>query len=145
MSGKDLGTFHLRIEFKDGRGYIQRWDTGARYTHGCRNVTRLDAQRIESVHDDVDDLLDTMLYMYTEGNYSCDCNKMIFWRRSQQLPDQDDETGAKRCQLLGVIGDEQGSRFLYEECGDKIELGKLTAIFPNGEEKVLLEQTGDSK
>ena len=114
--GKDLGTYHLRIELKDGRGWIQEWRTGARYTHGSGLWTKLDASRIEPRWDDEDDLFSTMVYMYTEGNYSCDCNKSLFWLRSQQM-DEENEL----------------------DCGDTMELLRLTAIKPMGGEQVLYE------
>jgi len=115
--GKDLGTYHLRVELKDGRGWIQIWETGARYTHGSGSCTKLDATRIEPTWDDEDDLFSTMLYMYTEGNYSCDCNRSLFWLRSQQLSEDE-----------------------KLECGETMQLLKLTVIKPGGGEEVLLEQ-----
>lgn len=110
---KDLGTYYLRVEFEDGRGYIQSWQTGARYTNGAGEVSPLDAFRINPTWDDELDVFHMMQYAYEEGNYSCDCNRQLFWLRSQQRLDEAEED---------------------MPCGDTIKLRMLTAIRPDGTE-----------
>lgn len=112
---RDLGTYHLRVEFKDGRGYIQRWETGWRFTHGTPENSPLTASPISPTYEDEQALLDNMLSMYEHGNYSCDCNKRLFLARAAQEPEPEDDN----------------------QCGDSIELLRLTAIRPDMSEVVL--------
>src|SRR5580765_2651563 len=112
--GRDLGTYYLRVELKDGRGWIDQWNTSGRYTNGSATQSPLSAIRIQPTWDSEQDVFRTMEYMYMEGNYSCDCNKMLFWLRSQQM-DDDVET----------------------PCGDTMTIQRLTAIRPDGSEHVL--------
>lgn len=114
MTAHDLGTYHLRVELKDGRGWIDKWSTNARYTNGSAEHSPLTASRIGCIYTHEQDLFDNMIYMYTKGNYSCDCNKTLSWCRSQQL-EEPSET----------------------RCGDTMELKQLTAIRPDGSECVL--------
>lgn len=111
---RDLGTYYLRVELRDGRGWIDVWNTGARYTGGSPEHSPLSASRIKPSYEDELAVLDSMHFMYTDGNYSCDCNKTLFWHRSQQTPEPDDA-----------------------ECGDAMALKRLTAIRPDGTEVVL--------
>lgn len=115
----DLGTWHVRVVLADGRGFIAKHNTGARYTGGTQDVSPLDAQRIPPPFASVDDVLETIEFMYTEGNYSCDCNKALTLARSQQKEDPD------------------------VECGDTMQLRSLIAIAPNGEEHDLLKRAGN--
>ena len=110
---KDLGTYYLRVEFKGGDGYIQRWDTAHRYTNGMGNEQPLDASYIPPTYESEQELFDNMEWMYLQGNYSCDCNKKLFLATSRQ----------EEC--------------LNDECGDTMEIEKLTAIRPDRTEKVL--------
>ena len=111
---KDLGTYHLRVEFEDGSGYIQQFSTGMRYTDGRDNNHPLTAQPISPAWESEDDLFRTMEYMYLEGNYSCDCNKKLFLADAIQAEGEPNE-----------------------DCGDEIKLKRLTAIRPDGTERVL--------
>lgn len=111
---RDLGTYHLRVELTDGRGWIDTWNTGARYTRGTQDHSPLDASRIPPFYADEADVFTGMVFMYTEGNYSCDCNRTLFWCRSQQLAEPDDPP-----------------------CGETMVLARLTAIRPDGTEAVL--------
>jgi hypothetical protein len=114
MNGRDLGTYHLRVELADGRGWIDTWNTGARYTNGSAEHSPLSAYRIKPLYDTEADLFDNMRFMYTDGNWSCDCNKTLFWCRSQQLSEPDESV-----------------------CGDTMVLAKLTVIRPDGTEHAL--------
>lgn len=116
MSPKDLGTYHLRVELADGRGWLDRWQTGARYTNGSSNQSPLDAQRINPTWESEEDLFQSMHFMYTDGNYSCDCNKTLFWCRAQQLQEPE-----------------------HVDCGDAMGLKRLTVIRPDGSEHTLFE------
>lgn len=113
---RDLGTYHLRVELADGRGWISKWSTGYRYTNGTEHESPLTAMVIEPTWGSEEDLFDTMISMYLHGNYSCDCNKTLFWCRSQQMEEPEDIP-----------------------CGDMMELQRLTAIRPDQTEKVLWE------
>lgn len=108
---RDLGTYYLRVELLDGRGWIQEWFTGGRYTMGSRENSPLHAQRIEPGWENEQEVLESMLYMYLDGNFSCDCNKVLFLARAQQLPEPE-----------------------HTSCGDTMELERLTAIRPDGSE-----------
>ncbi len=114
MTKRDLGTYHLRVELADGRGWIDTWRTGARYTNGSSDQSPLDAMRIGCIYESESDLFENMRYVYLDGNYSCDCNKTLFWCRAQQLDEPEDIA-----------------------CGDTMTLARLTAIRPDGSECVL--------
>lgn len=114
----DLGTYYLRVELQDGRGWIDQWNTGARYTNGSAEHSPLTATRIGVIYESEADVFASMVSMYTDGNYSCDCNKTLFWCRAQQLEEPADV-----------------------ECGDTMTLKRLTAIRPDGSECVLHEES----
>lgn len=114
--GKDLGTYWLRVEFEDGRGYLEKWETGHRYMHGTDSWKPLDGVLIKSTWTDEQDIFSAMEYQYTDGNYSCDCNKAMFLARAYQQEEPEDPP-----------------------CGDTMTLSRLTAIRPDGSERVLWE------
>ena len=116
--GKDLGTYHLRVELQDGRGWIETWNTGHRYTHGTPECTKLDAQLIRPAWESENDLLETMVYMLTEGNSSCDCNKMLSLARAHQQPEPEDTP-----------------------CGDTMPIRRLTAIRPDAAEVTIFDSS----
>lgn len=116
MIGKDLGTYHARVEFTNGDGYISKWGTGARYTHGSEHDHPLSAFRIGCEWESEADLLNTMRFMYLHGNYSCDCNRLLSLARSKQQ-DEPENT----------------------PCGNTLRLKRLTAIRPDGSEVILWE------
>jgi hypothetical protein len=118
--GKELGTYHLRVELEDGRGWIQKWNTGLRYSHGTGDDTKLDAILVRPPWDTEADLFDTMVYIYTEGSYSCDCNKMFCLCRAYQKP----RPKGKKIQ-----------------CGNTMPLRRLTAIRPDASEAVIFDST----
>lgn len=112
--GKDLGTYHLRVELEDGRGWIDRLNTGARYINGSVEHAPLNASRLAPIYESEAHLFENMVFMYTEGNYACDCNKLLFWCRAHRQAEPEE-----------VI------------CGDMMTLKRLTAIRPDGSEVVL--------
>lgn len=114
MKGIDLGTYHLRVEFEDGTGFIQQWATGMRYSQGCADFYPLHARRIAPPWSDEDALFGSMIYQYTDGNYGCDCNRLLFLARAYQQDELDEY-----------------------ECGETIPLLRLTAIRPDGTEHVI--------
>jgi hypothetical protein len=114
MSTHDLGTYHLRVELTDGRGWIETWHTHARYTNGTSAWSPLTATRIGCLYENEAAVFEAMQYMYTQGNYSCDCNKTLAWCRSQQR--EEPET----------------------VCGNTMTLATLTAIRPDGSECTLV-------
>ena len=118
--GKDLGTYHLRVELQNGDGWIETWETGRRYTHGGPFCTRLDAIPILPSWKSEEDLFQGMLYMYTDGNYACDCNKALFLARAYQKPEP-----------------------VNPLCGHTMTLHRLTAIRPDGTEVGLRLESKD--
>ncbi len=101
--GRNLGIYRLRAEL-DGGTVNETWETCGRERPGLE----------APVWDDEADLFGTMLFQWTEGNYSCDCNRMLFLARER--------------------GEDSGPELV---CGDTIMLHKLTAIRPDGSEVVL--------
>lgn len=112
--GKDLGTYFVKVELATGDGWIHEWPTGARYTNGSGAQSPLDAMRIEPTWNSEDDLFQTMLFMYAEGNYACDCNRRLFLARAHQQDEPEESP-----------------------CGETIQIKRLTAIRPDGSEYVL--------
>ncbi len=117
---KDLGTYYLRVEFKDGTGYIEQWFTGIRLTNGRGAWFPLSASLIPATWRDENELFSSMLYQYENGNYSCDCNKAMFLARANQQTEQDSYP-----------------------CGDAMEIKRLTAIRPDATEQVLFDDAAD--
>lgn len=115
MATKDLGTYYLRVEFEDGSGYMHQWSTSHRYCGGDDTFSPLNALISQPPYENESEIFQSMEFMYTEGNYSCDCNKKLFlaYSRNEDIEDV--------------------------ECGDKIILKRLTAIRPDMTEKVLFE------
>jgi hypothetical protein len=72
---------------------------------------------------------ETALYQYTEGNYSCDCNRSLFiGRYCEDAPDAwpgEDEDGAM-------------------PCGDRFELVSLVFVGGDGHERVLWPEPDDA-
>lgn len=64
-------------------------------------------------YEETEDGFSAIDFQWTEGNYSCDCNKSIF---------------------LGLSTSEDA------RCGDTLELEYLGVIMKDGTEKVLLDQ-----
>lgn len=108
---KDLGTYWVRVKFADGSGFLDRWNTGHRYTHGTEGTKPLDAQYIAPTWESEEDLLSSITYMYNEGNFSCDCNKRLFLARAMQQDEPDNP-----------------------QCGDTLKIVELTVIRPNRSE-----------
>ena len=114
--GKDLGTYWLRVEFEDRRGYIEKWETGRRFTNGTESWKPLEGALIEAPWADEQCIFSAMEYQYTDGNYSCDCNKSSFLARAYQQEEPADVP-----------------------CGETMTLRRLTAIRPDGSEMVIFE------
>jgi hypothetical protein len=104
---KDLGTYHVRVEFEDGDGFIYKWDTGGRYSDGNESYHPLSAFYISPAWDDEDDLLGAIWWQFVEGNYNCDCNKLLFLDRAHQREAED------------------------YPCGDTMKIKTLTMIRPD--------------
>lgn len=89
MKGKDLGTYHVIAKYAGGRGFILRWDTGGRFRFSGSDqpVSALDAEYIGPPWESEEDVLHAIRYQFTEGNYSCRCNVMVFIdRASGRMP-----------------------------------------------------------
>lgn len=110
---RDLGTYYVRVELPDNQGFIYQWDTCARYTHGRTNTHPLTAARIEAAWENEAELLASILFMFTEGNFSCDCNLRLFLDDAAQVAREAD----------------------YEPpCGDLLHPIRLTVVRPDGSE-----------
>jgi len=116
----DLGTYHLRVNFDDGSGYFQRIDTGRRYTDGKGSCHPLTAQVIEPLWDNETEMIDSLLYLYLKGHYSCDCNRAAFLAAAHGKTDPD------------------------VPCGETLRLNCLTLIRPDGTECVIYPKAGRS-
>jgi hypothetical protein len=111
--GVDLGTYHVKVEFVNKPGFYMEFSTGCRYTHGTTGIHPLSAYKINPIYDNENDLIRNIVYMFTEGNYSCDCNLAAFIAQAHQRDDPN------------------------MPCGDTIELKRLTLIRPDGSESVI--------
>jgi len=83
--GKDLGTYHVRVILKDGRGFIMKWNTGGRYTHGSHSCHPLHAQWITPTYENEEDLVEGVAYMFLEGNFNCAENIEDFLADAHQV------------------------------------------------------------
>ena len=113
---KDLGTYHIKVELKNERGFYYRWNTGCYYTGGSSSSSPIDANRISPGWEDEEELIQSIVYTFTEGNYSCDCNLKPFIADAYQEEHEDDYL-----------------------CGDTIELERLTLIRPDGSEVIIYD------
>lgn len=77
---------------------------------GIEYVVTQDVTDLIGMADDGDDA-GLIEYMWTEGNYSCDCNKRLFISRQHE----------------GVFPGEDEKDIMEHVCGRKIKLKKLTA------------------
>lgn len=111
---KDLGTYHIRVEFKNARGFFYELPTGSRYTHGGDYAHPLTAQFIPPEWENEEELISGQVYYFTEGNFSCDCNKRLSIARAYQEPEPDETL-----------------------CGDTIITKRLTLIRPDQTELVI--------
>jgi hypothetical protein len=111
---QDLGTYHVRVELEDGRGWIDRWNTAARFSKGTEHCAPLEAVRLAPVFESEEHLIGTIVFNFFDGNGSCDCNKKLALAAAYNLGDAWDE-----------------------ECGDTMPIAKLTLIRPDGSEKTI--------
>lgn len=115
---RDHGTYWLRVEFDGGVGFLHRWGTGHRYMMGSGDFKPLEAQIIHPSFESEDHLFQAMVYSYTEGNYACDCNRISFLLRANQMEEPDEIP-----------------------CGDSMILDRLTAIRPDLTEVTIYERS----
>jgi hypothetical protein len=111
---QDLGTYHVRVELEDGRGWIERYNTGARYSGGTEHYSPLGAFRQPPVWESEEHLIGTIVFHFIENNGSCDCNKKIALAAAYNDETLDDD-----------------------ECGDTMAIAKLTLIRPDGSQKLI--------
>jgi hypothetical protein len=108
---KDLGTYYLRVELSDGRGWIERWNTCARYTDGTFHVTHLTAQRISPLWDDEQEIFHGMMFKMLENSCDGDFEGKLAAAQQEDAPEH--------------------------ICSDHLIVQRLTAIRPDGTEAVL--------
>ncbi len=106
----DLGTYHVRAIFADGRGFIMDWRTENRFTQGSERCSPLGARVIPSLWKNSVDVLSGIEYMFFDGNYACDSNRALFLARAAQ---EDPEN---------------------QECGHDLQLVDLSVMRPNSNE-----------
>ena len=122
MKTRDLGTYFIRIDLEDGGGWIHKVTTGARYTDGSDGCSPLTATRISPTWKSEQHLIDSEIYMFTEGNFSCDCNKRLFLARANRTKEPCD---------------------ICNPCGDTIIITKLTLIKPDKTEQLIWEKINE--
>ena len=86
--------YRLHVEFTDGRQYTEPLEPG----YGNKE----------------DKIVATILWQYLEGNYSCDCNRLLFYCRYNNLDEPFDPP-----------------------CGETMQLKSLTLIRPDGSNRKL--------
>ncbi len=116
MNKQDGGTFHLKVEFENARGFIYRINTGWRFERGTADVHPIDAKPIPPVWENEEELISATVFTWTEGNYSCDCNRHAFIADAYQ--EERDENGP---------------------CGHELNLKRLTLLRPDMTEQVIWE------
>lgn len=120
---KDLGTFYVRVEFESNGGFLYKWTTDARYTGGDETWHPLDAHRTEPLYETADDVFHAVSYMFTEGNYCCDCNLRMFMDR------------ANGCEKEYDDDDPNGDPY---PCGHTMKIKRLSLIHPDGSSQLVL-------
>ncbi len=85
----DLGTYHLLVTLNDDKQFIYTVYTGSRWTGGTTSVSPANAKHITPTWANEEDMLSTVIYMFESGNYSCDCNLVMFLCESMQEEDPD--------------------------------------------------------
>lgn len=98
-------TYWSRCELLDGRSFLISWNLDQESREGSGRVWK-----------DEQALFESILSMFTDGNYSCDCNKDLYCHYA-----------------LGGSYDD----FDFPRCGDTLRMAKLTVIRPDGSEEVL--------
>ena len=106
---KDLGTYFVKVIFNNGDGFIEPWYTGYRFTKGSKGFHPIDAELISPIYKDESELLSSIEWMYTEGNFGCDCNLERFLDRAYNREKDPIEY----------------------KCGDSLVIDKLVVIAPD--------------
>lgn len=105
--GIDLGTYHVRVKFQDSSGFVMEWSTSGRFVPGGTGAwTPLASKWIAPLYDSEEDLIQGILFQFSENNYSCDCNRKLFCAYANQLerPDHNDEcTETLRIREFSII------------------------------------------
>ena len=113
---KDLGTYHVIVELLDGRGWIQEWNTAGRFLGGSDpTIQPLSATWQRPTYINEEELISCIIYMFTDGNYSCDCNKLLFLARASNQNEEEVDA----C------------------CDDTLPIKQLTLVKPDGSRKVI--------
>jgi hypothetical protein len=116
--GKDLGTYHIKVIFSSGMGYIQHWGTGAGYSGCSDEVCSLAAQRTQPLYDDEADLIKNIKYMYDEGVYADDGNRRLFLARAHKDPSIEFSERDMRIASLTLIRPDGSEQLIYQEPED---------------------------
>ena len=111
-AGRDLGTYWVRAEYGDAGGFWCKWETGGRFTAGTKHLKPLTAEWMQPTWEDEADVLASILCIFTEGNYACDCNVLGFFDEAQQK--------------------NQGDEHVRYPCGGALRLSSLSVRCPDG-------------
>lgn len=123
--GKDLGTYHIRVEHENARGFIRKVETGNAF-RGGKLEHPINAEVRPALYEDEATVIHSEIYSYTEGNFSCDCNKRLFIARAYSEPEPED-------------ADESEDGKNHNPCGHTMKLQRLTLIRPDLSEVVIWE------
>lgn len=111
--GKDLGTFHVKVLLNNGEGFIHKEETGGRYTKGKYGEYPLDSSWIKPTYNNKEDMVNNIIFMFTEGNFSCDCN------------------------LADFLADSKQEERIDLKCGKTLKVRELILIKPDGSELII--------
>ncbi len=82
----DLGPYWVRVMCANGEGFLYRWETGRGFCEGNSHCKPLGARQIPCGYDTDTDVIETVRFMFTEGNLSCDCNLFDMLDDANQRP-----------------------------------------------------------
>lgn len=114
---RDLGTYHVKVLFKNCQGFIYKYATGMRFCGGIGDIHPLNADSMPPVWVSEEELIHCIIFMFMEGDYSCDCNKKDFLLQTYHLsPDIDTKCGDSeelQIESLTLIKPDEASKLIY--------------------------------
>ena len=117
MSGRDLGTYHVIVDLGGARSFVKRWNTSGRFTGvGTEDLSPWPSDALlwsPPVYESEEAMVESIIFMFIEGNYSCDCNLLAFAARAR------------------------GEEPPVVPCGESVDLLRLTLVRPDGTRSVI--------
>jgi hypothetical protein len=101
--GKDLGTYHVRVELSNGRGFISKWSTGLGFCRGSNGFSPIDAERIVPPWEDSQDVIDSIVFYYVDGNGGCNLSLFLQDAYPSEDIEDDDDDGNLTVTALTII------------------------------------------